>query len=187
MKIAKTPKVTKETKFLTFDLETNGLHGQAFAVGAAIIDMNGKIHDEFTARIEIAGEIDEWVNDNVLPAIENIEVTHSTYQAMCDDFWKWFVAAQQKSDYTLVSNGYPVEYRFLLDCQNSDIESRFWGHPFPLIDLSSLLLGFGLLTDKSKPKLASKVANGRNFLNHNPLDDAIKAALIAIEAFKTVS
>lgn len=181
-KQAKTPPINPGTTFLCFDLETNGLHGQAFAIGAVVIDMQGAIHDEFTARTEISGDVDEWVREHVLPAISDMPFTHKNYEAMREDFWKWFVIAEEKSDYTLVSNGYPVEYRFLLDCQEADLETRYWQHPFPIIDVSSLLLGAGKLADESKSALSAKVSRGRKLLNHHPLHDATKTALLAIEA-----
>lgn len=183
MKLAKTPPITNQTRILCFDLESNGLHGQAFAIGALMIDMQGKVTDEFTARIKIDGEIDEWVKNNVLPAISAMPITHKTYQEMCDDFWQWFVRAHEKSDYVLVSNGYPVEYRFLLDCQDADIEARYWQHPFPLIDLSSLLLGLGQLGEGSKKDLAAKATKNEALTPHHPLHDAKATALTAIEAF----
>lgn len=183
-KPAKVPLMTKSTKFLCFDLETNGLHGQTFAIGALIIDVSGKVHDEFIARTEVTGEIDNWVQENILPVIEDISVTHGSYEAMREAFWRWFVSAQEKSDYVLVSNGYPVEYRFLLDCQEADLEARYWQHPFPIIDLTSLLL-LSNSEDSSKRALSNKIKNEGSYKNHHPYDDAKKTALIAIEALKT--
>ena len=184
MKAAKTPQITKQTRLLCFDVETNGLHGQAFAVGAVVIDVGGKTHDEFTARIKIDGLVDSWVENNVMPVISDMQISHGSYKDMCDSFWKWFVDAQRESDYTLVSNGYPVEYRFLLDCQGADIESRYWEHPFPLIDLPSLLLGLGQLSETTKGKLAAEATKNEVFSAHHPLHDAKATALTAIEAFR---
>src|SRR3989344_6129445 len=107
-KRAKTPPVTDQTKLLCFDLESNGLHGEAFAVGALIIDMQRKIHDEFTARVKIDDAVDDWVKKNVMPAISSMSITHVNYKDMREAFWSWFVKAQANSDYTIVSNGYPV-------------------------------------------------------------------------------
>lgn len=185
LKTAKTPQITSQTKLLCFDLETNGLHGQAFAIGALVIDMQGKVHDQFTARIRLTSKVDQWVADNVLPAIADMEVTHKNYKEMREAFWTWFVTAQAKSDYTIVSNGYPVEYRFLLDCQDADIEARYWQHPFPLIDLSSLLLGLGQLTEGAKKDLANKATKDESLKSHHPLHDAKATALTAIEALRS--
>ncbi|MDZ7786476.1 MAG: hypothetical protein U5L95_05140 [Candidatus Saccharibacteria bacterium] len=183
-KVAKLPGVNDNTRFLCFDLESNGLHGRAFAAGALIIDKNGEVHDEFTARVEIEGEVDEWVKDNVLPQITDMQITHGSYKAMCDSFWRWFVPAQEKSDYVLVSNGYPVEYRFLMDCQQADPKQRYWEHPFPVIDLSSLLLPLGELKELSKSNLLKKIERRIDVKQHHPLNDAEVTGLMAFEALR---
>lgn len=183
-KLLKIPPITDETKLLSFDIESNGLHGQAFAIGALIVDNSGKVFDEFIARVDVQEEIDEWVAKNVLPAMDNIHVTHGSYEDMREAFWRWFVKAQEKSDYTLVSNGYPVEYRFLLDCQQADLEERYWQHPFPIIDVTSLLLTLREFGEPSKQEILRKVQKNGNFKTHNPYDDAKVTALIACEAFK---
>ena len=177
-KQAKTPPLSKTTKFLCFDLETNGLHGQAFAIGALIIDAENTIHDKFSARVKLTDAVDPWVKDNVLSVIEDMVVTHDSYESMREAFWEWFVAAQEKSDYVLVSNGYPVEYRFLLDCQEAALDERYWQHPFPIIDSTSLLLGL----DVAKKDIPH---SSRTFRQHHPFDDAHATALRAIEALKT--
>jgi hypothetical protein len=182
-KAAKTPPITSKTKLLSFDLETNGLHGQAFAIGALVIDASSKVYDEFTARIPVEGELDAWVAHNVLPSLDDMPVTHKSYKELRDAFWRWYIIAEPNSDYVLVDNGYPVEYRFLLDCQGDDIHGRYWQHPFPCIDLSSLLLTLG--GETTKKQLQSEVAAKQGpFRPHHPLDDAQLSALMAFVAFQ---
>lgn len=183
-KAAKIPEITNQTKLLCFDLETNGLHGQAFAIGALVIDKHGTVHDQFTARTELNDEVDEWVRQHVLPVLDDMPITHGSYEAMREAFWRWFLKAEAKSDYVIVSNGYPVEYRFLLDCQEANIDERYWQHPFPLIELSSLLLPLGQLSRVKKNELYKKLPNMDDFKKHHPLDDAKATALLAFEAFK---
>ncbi len=182
-KKAKTPPLSLDTKLLSFDLEANGLHGPAFAVGAIVIDGHGKIHDQFTGRCEINGKVDEWVAKNVLPAIETMPITHKGYKDLREAFWDWYILAELKSDYVLVNNGYPVEYRFLLQCQEENLEERYWQHPFPILDLSSLLLQVGHTPVTGKSALFAEVSHAKK-VAHNPLDDAKVAALMAFKAFK---
>jgi len=179
-KQAKTPPLSNQTKILCFDLETNGLHGEAFAVGAVVMDAHGKVHDQFTGLTEIVGQVDEWVEKNVLPSIQNMEVTHSNYRDLREAFWKWFLQAEEGSDYVLVSNGYPVEYRYLLKCQEENLEERYWQHPFPILDLFSLTIQAGNVAS-IKAKLRSEE---EGMLLHNPLHDAIVSAKVAFEAFR---
>lgn len=170
----KTPVLSKKTKLLSFDLETNGLHGPAFAVGAVVMGFDGTIHSEFTARCPIEGELDEWTEKHVLPVIADIPVTENDYKSLRQVFWDWYIQNEPKSDYVLVSHGYPVEYRFLLQCQEDNIDERYWQHPFPLLDLASLLIQL----DQKPPK------GNSGLTPHHPLDDAKNAALTAFRAFQ---
>jgi hypothetical protein len=182
-KQAKTPPLSAKTKILCFDLETNGLHGEAFAIGAVIMGAAGDISNQFTGRTNIVGQVDAWVEKNVLPAVKDMPVTHVTYKDLREDFWRWFVPAQEEADYVLVSNGYPVEYRFLLKCQEENLQERYWQHPFPILDLFSLLIQAGD-EPSTKNKVPGEVIQSQGFLPHNPLDDAKAAALAAFQAFK---
>jgi hypothetical protein len=184
VKLAKHPPLSSKTKLLSFDLETNGLHGTAFAVGAVIMDGEGKVYDEFSARCPLHDPIDDWVNNNVLPAIKDMPITHKTYEELREAFWQWYVNAEPASDYVLVNNGYPVEYRFLLDCQEANLDERYWQHPFPILDLASLLIQIGQNPLASKSKLAQKLLGDDQFLQHHPLHDAKVAAMVAFEAFR---
>lgn len=182
-KLPKTPPISRTTKLLSFDLETNGLHGEAFAVGAVVVDAENKIHDQFSGRAKILGPIDAWVKTNVLPVIEDIPVTYNSARDLREAFWAWYLKAEPKTDYVLVSNGYPVEYRFLLQCQEENLEERYWQHPFPILDLTSLLIQTGQEpSDKSQARAA--IIKEGNFSRHHPMHDAKISAMTAFEAFK---
>ncbi len=185
MKLSKTPPISSSTKILSFDIESNGLHGQAFAVAGVVIDAKGQTTDSFVARIKIDDNVDEWVKDNVMPVIGDIGISHGNYQAMCDAFWRWFVAAQAKSDYVVISNGYPVEYRFMADCQDNDLDKRYWEHPFPILELPSLLIGNQRISEASRLKLITTATSGRQLVRHHPMDDAIATALTAHAVLNT--
>ncbi len=182
-KQAKTPPISKETKILCFDLESNGLHGEVFAVGAVLIDAKSNVIDQFTGRTKIVGQVDDWVEKNVLPAIEDILITHGSYIDLRESFWRWYLQTEPKSDYVLVSNGYPVEYRFLLKCQEENLEERYWQHPFPILDLTSLLIQASV-DASDKNRLQNEIIKSGNYLRHNPLHDAKISALLAFESFK---
>lgn len=182
MKSLKLPAVTDKTKFLSFDLETNGLHGEAFAVGAVVVDAAGNIHDQFSGRAEIVGKVDEWVAERVIPVIGDMDITHSSYKHLRDHFWAWFVSAQEKADYVLVNNGYPVEYRFLLQCQEDNIDERYWQHPFPILELSSLLLASGQDIQGTKNRIMSTFVGESQGSPHHPVYDAKVAAGAAFMA-----
>lgn len=182
-KSAKTPPITNSTKILCFDLESNGLHGEVFAVGAVIMDAAGNVLDQFTGRTKINEDIDEWVRQNVLTVIDDMSMTHGSYKDLREAFWRWYLQAEPKSDYVLVSNGYPVEYRFLIKCQEENLEERYWQHPFPILDLYSLLLQSDVdMAEKSR--LRNKLLEAGSFSQHHPLHDAKMTAMLAFEAFR---
>ena len=182
-KIAKTPEISRDTKILSFDLEANNLHGQPFAIGAVVIDGHGKVHDSFTARCPILGDVDPWVVANVIPVIQDMQQSHGSYEDMREAFWRWYLQAEAASDYVLVSNGYPVEYRFLIDCQDADLEQRYWQHPFPVLDLTSILIAKGHDSGIQKNQIRKKIRKEASFAQHHPYDDAKIAVLMAFEAF----
>ena len=178
----KTPPISNTTKLLCFDLETNGLHGEVFAVGAVVVDASGKVFDEFTGRCKLTGPIDAWVEKSVIPAIKDMPIMYQTNANLREAFWKWYVKTEEQSDYVLVSNGYPVEYRYLLKCQEENLEERYWQHPFPLLELTSLLL----LTETfaAKNKQVAELHRTGNYKRHHPLDDAKISATLAFQAFR---
>lgn len=183
-KTSKTPKLNGSTKLLSFDLETNGLHGKAFAVGAVVMDASGKVLDEFTARARLTEKVDDWVKDNVLSAIADMPITHDNYEQLREAFWVWYIQAEPEADYVLVNNGYPVEYRFLLDCQEANLAERYWQHPFPILELSSLLLMTEHSNNTSKRLLKKTLDSDFGHKMHHPLEDAKMAVKLAFEAFR---
>lgn len=181
--IPEAPEITKKTKLLCLDVESNGLHGEAFAVGAVLIDCTGKILDEYSGRCPLKGEVDEWVQKNVLPVLRDMPEDHKTPKALRKSFWEWYKKAKEESDYVVVNNGYPVETRFLAACQDDDLEARYWDHPFPLLDLSSMLLQVNVKPLAVRHQVVEDELEGQ-VLQHHPRWDAWVSALVAIKALK---
>ena len=68
-------------RVLSMDAETNGLWGQAFAIGAILYSEDGSEAARFVGRCPIQGEkVNPWVAENVLPQMEAIPIDH-TYLA----------------------------------------------------------------------------------------------------------
>lgn len=175
--------LTLHTKLLCFDVETNGLHGEGFAVGAVLLRLDGEVVDEFMARCPIEGEVDEWVRKHVLPPMAEFAQTHANAKELRDAFWQWFAAAKEQADYVLVDNGYPVEARFLIQCQEDDLDGRYWGHPYPLLELNSLLIQAGIKPLAVRYKLVEDQLQGE-IRKHNPRFDAEVSARTAIHALR---
>ncbi len=177
----KFPPITNQTTLLSFDVESNGLHGPEFAVGAVVMSATGQVLDEFKARCHIRGRVDSWVAENVLPVLKDFPINFSSRRQLRQAFWQWFQSAIARADYVLVSNGYPVEMRFLAACQDDDLTKRYWEHPFPLLELHSLLLQIG---EDQKHHVVTDKVKGTPNLKHNPYWDAWVSALAAFEAFR---
>ena len=63
------------------DAETNGLYGDAFAIGAVLMDKEtGKEEKRFLARCPIEGCVDKFVKDNVLPELGGVPLTNTNYK-----------------------------------------------------------------------------------------------------------
>jgi hypothetical protein len=176
--------INSKTTLLSIDVESNGLHGKAFAIGAVLINLAGEIIDEYSARSPIRGAVDPWVKDNVLPPLKNFPVTHPSAKAMRRDFWQWYKTAKDRANYVMVDNGYPVEARFMISCQDDDIDERYWDHAFPLLDLSSLLIQVGIKPLAVRYKLVEDLIASQPNLHHNPRWDAWVSALVAIKALR---
>lgn len=180
----KTPDLGPNTKLLSFDIETNGLHGEAFAIGALLMSADGTVTNEFLARCPIKGQVDEWVAAKVIPMLDDFPQTHPNAKAMRQAFWDWYKSVKDEADYVLINNGYPVEYRFLIKCQEDDLEARYWDHPFPMLDLSSLLLQIGVKTSQDKKAFTAELTEGKKSASHNPFWDTWLATVTAFKALR---
>jgi hypothetical protein len=127
-------------KLFSLDAETNGLHGQAFAVAAVVTDDNGVEVAQFAARCPITGPVDGWVQANVLPAIADMPQTHGSYEAMCDAFHDFYLTHRAGAD-VIAHIAWPVEARLLSDVFAQP--GRQWDGPFPLLDVAAILYAHG--------------------------------------------
>ena len=165
-------------KIFSFDAETNGLWGQAFAIGALVYDENGTEIDRFVGRCPIEGETDKWVAENVLPEMTDIPVTHQNYTELMASFAKFYLANKQDAD-VIVHMGVPVESKVLIDMHSAGLIGD-WDGPFPLHDVSGNLQQAG-----EDPTSVDKYVQKHNLSvgqfeggTHNPLYDSAAAAVV---------
>lgn len=164
---------------LSFDVESNGLHGQAFAVGAVIRHVEtAQEVDRIGLRCPIEGDVNAWVAENVLPALAEMPETHTSAREMRAAFWTWYQTAKGKyADLVMVADiGYPVETGFLTACQADD-PARAWEGPYPLHEVATLLLAADIDPDIDRLKFAGYDADELHA--HNPIDDALVSAKCA--------
>ncbi len=167
---------------LSFDAESNGLHGGAFAVGAVLLREDGVAAERFFARCPIDGPVDPWVRDNVLPALAIDPETHATAREMRDAFWSWLTARMVDAT-VVVDCGWPVEAGLLSACVADDPSRAFKG-PHPLHEVASLLLAAGL---DPLASYADQVLPQSALSKHHPTYDAHVSALCARMALRRIA
>ncbi|MEI8269809.1 MAG: hypothetical protein WCG45_00410 [bacterium] len=164
-------------KIFSFDAETNGLWGQAFAIAALVYDESGNEIARFIGRCPIEGEINSWVAENVLPTMLDIPVSHSSYDELLADFAKFYLA--NKADAHVIAHmGFIVESKILRDLHDCGYIGD-WDGPYPLIDIAGNLQQAGedsTSVDSYVTKFGLEV---RDFgTTHNPLYDSEVAAVV---------
>lgn len=175
-KLMKNSHTPKDTVF-SVDAETDGLYGYAFAIGVIVQLPNTRFY--FSGRCPDSVVKDDWVKDTVLPAIQDMEITHPSSDALEEAFWKFWMTHKSKIDVVIAHCGSPVESGLFRRCVERNQSSRCWDGPYPAIhDVATLLLQAG--EDPSsvdsyikKNGLAKPLGSP-----HNPLFDAESALIV---------
>jgi hypothetical protein len=168
----------KMKKVFSFDAETNGLWGEAFAIGAIVYDENGAEVTRFIGRLPDSMVTNEWVRENVLPTLSGVPVTHDSYGELLADFAKFYLANKEGVD-VVVHMGYIVETKVLRDMHELGLIGE-WDAPYPLFDVSGNLQAVG-----ADPTSVDKFASEHGLSvgefeggTHNPLYDSAVAAAV---------
>lgn len=171
---------------ISIDVESNGLHGDAFAIGGVLLDERGVVQQLFEGRCPILGPVDAWVEKNVIPVLRTMPETDQTPLAMRDRFWTWLTNTRAEFPQAILvaDCGWPVEAGMFLACIRDDPAARGGGGPYPLHEVATLLLAAGL---DPLGKYASDVlpvdANAY-WQPHHPTYDAHASGLIALRCLK---
>jgi hypothetical protein len=182
---------------ISIDVESNGLYGQPFCVGAVEMDWGGRVIGQFLARCPLDQVEEDWVLENVIPALEGIDQTHESLGSLQRDFVTWLVTTTARigNPIILVDVGFPVDCHFLYSALKSESMERDFGDghkwarqrysPYPLLDLASVLAGAGFDPDQNRLELARSIA-GKEWggAKHNPVCDAETSALCLIKAIR---
>lgn len=168
------------SKYIVFDVESVGIHGEGFAVGFVVMNADGSLVEEgmYSCRPAwAAGTVENlcWVKDNI-PALP---INCSSPKEVRGLFWKIWL--KYKSDTVMVADcAWPVETRFLNTIVGDDFDERQWHGPYPLLDLSSILFAIGedplTITERLPSELPA----------HNPLNDARQSARQLTGALKKI-
>lgn len=123
-------------KIFSWDCETNGLWGRAFAIGAVVYD-NGREVKTFYARCPIDGDVDPWVQANVLPQMVDMVEIYATYEEMLKAFAEFFL--ENKKNATVIFHmGIPVKARVIIDMHDKGFIGD-WDGAYPWLDIVGCL------------------------------------------------
>lgn len=165
-------------KVFSFDAETNGLWGDAFAISAAVY-VDGKLTTSFTAYLGPDGVTDGWVKDNVLTKLDDLAKTHDTYAGALDSFAEFYKANKDDAD-VIAHMGVPVEAKLLLDMHQKGLIGD-WDGPYPFLDVASVLKAKGydptsVDSYNKEFRLMDGVPEAESLATHHPLYDSVAAA-----------
>lgn len=178
---------------LSFDAESNGLHGEIFAIGAVVIPF-------FQPQRQLAAFrgyckipiTDRWVQEHVMPHISDLDLYASPAE-LREEFWKWLTKYQhpRSSTMALCDVAFPVESRLLTQCVADQIKKgdpQKLNGPYPLHELATLLYAIGEdpieLNRREWPTAIMPGGLMPKLVQHNPFDDALAAAWCAVNAFR---
>lgn len=168
-------------KYMVLDIESIGLHGEAFAFAYVVVDSCGNRLDEHwcacppsTAKGSDADR--KWVLNNV----PQMEPACNSPIELRNAFWSAWGTWNKAGAILVADCGWPVEHRFLAACIDDEPAERNWQGPYPLHDLASIILAQG------GDPLATNERNPDELPLHHPLSDARQSARLLIEAMEVI-
>lgn len=166
----------KNKLFMVFDVESIGLHGEGFAVAYVVMRRDGEILDEVCLSCSpdaASGSQDSrlWVASNV----PLLEPRFRTPREVRNEFWRRWIVWKGVGAALVADCAWPVEARFLAAAVDDDLHVREWSGPYPLIDLSSMLLARGRDPLGTFERLPDELPA------HHPLADARQSARLLAE------
>lgn len=179
----KTREVQKERVIMALDVESDGLHGRIFAIGAVVYNEKGVLLNHFSQK---AGDIvlrDSWTIENVLPAVERIESVEG-WETLMYNFGRFYKDMCDLYEVRVLwYRGYLLEgflFRILVSLdaiERTDI-------PYLPIEVASYLEIAGYPADKMDDYLDFKGIKIEGYgVRHHPVYDCV-AAYKAYEALR---
>ena len=149
------------------DAETDGLYGKFLSVAALVTDVTGVQIDSFYAAVNVEYEdiASAWVKENVFESLCNAYKFFDDEKSLLEDFWAFWMKHREKSECVAYVQ-YPVESRLFSTCVMQNISEREFLAPFPLYDLSTLLVASGYDFDCDMQSLS-----GLDIVIHDAMND----------------
>ena len=171
--------------FMVFGVESVGLHGDAYAVGYAVIDADGKEVEAggWCVSPQLVRGTPEglgWATDNAW-YVRGTDWGAGLACLLCDRdmrgrFWSAWGRWKRKGAWLAADVPWPVKSRFLSECVLDNPWDRELAGPYPLIDVASVRLAAGY------DPLATELRHPGEEPAHDPLADARQSARLLLEA-----
>lgn len=179
----KTEEVQKESVIIALDVESDGLQGRIFAIGAVVYNQKGIEIGRFSRRTFSLALRDGWTCENVLPAVEEIRSVDG-WEALMFNFGHFYKYMCDLYDVRVLwYRGYLLEgflFRQLVAIDAIDTSYI----PYLPIEVASYLEFAGYPADKLDDYLEFKgIKIEGEGVRHHPVYDSI-AAYKAYEALK---
>jgi len=173
--------VAERTLVMSVDVECDGIKNghKPLAIGAVLYDTKTlAVSATFEGRIANLDGCTEWVEHNVVPAIQCIQQTFSNSQELLKAFSEWYL--KHKDDVVVIAHiPHPVETAMFLEMGRLGLIGE-GDQPYPLIDVASMLYMFSaenpLSVDEYVKKYHLQLDDGvADRGTHHPLYDAYAA------------
>jgi len=173
-----------EHPFFVLDVESNGLYGQPFCVGAVLMDPGGRVLNEFISRCPLDQVPDDYVEENVLPALDEagIKEDAGSLRDMQEKFVEWRGGFREEL-HLYVDAGFPVDTGFLRGLEGLE----GWKSPYPLLDVASQLAAMGTDPDSDRLMFVNDILGVRRGRKHDPRWDAEVSGLCVVMIERTKS
>ena len=164
--------------YFVFDVESIGLHGEAFAVGYVVKDSAGAtLEERLFACDPLAARGTRFSHDWIAGAIPKLPITHTSPAGLRSIFWHTWLGWRDLGATLWADCAWPVEARFLIKCIEDDHAAREWAGPYPLYDIATLQFSAGI------DPLTTHGRKGDE-PEHNPLGDARQSARILFDCLE---
>lgn len=160
--------MTHPDLLMFLDVESIGLHGEGFAVGWVVVNAAGEPQEAQCwscppNSAEGSTSDRAWVAANVPP----LAVTHGSPTALRAAFWSAWLGWRERGAWLVADCPWPVEANFLSACVRDQGPSAHWKGPYPLLDVSTLVMASG-----RDPRAEGERSTEAERPAHDPLADA---------------
>ena len=163
------------------DVESDGLHGPIFAIGAVVMTSDGTVTATFAGYAPLPKYKSDWVKENVvqnLPKDSRMRVYPSLLK-LRSAFWKFWMWYKEGVN-CLSDFGAPLEAKLFSECIADNLSEREWQGPYPMHELGTMLATAGVDPDVSREEYSGILDKEQvygTFVKHNPVYDSVAAAL----------